>query len=65
MATSPAVQKESRMVTKTADVEFLFASPRIVTEGPPLRPEMAGTVILRSAEALGDYPTTVVHSLRD
>jgi hypothetical protein len=53
------------MVTKTADVEFLFASPRIVTEGPPLRPEMAGTVILRSAEALGDYPTTVVHSLRD
>jgi feruloyl-CoA synthase len=53
------------MVTQTADVEFLFASPRIVTERPPLWPEAAGTVILRSAEALGGYPTTVVHSLRN
>ncbi len=39
----------------------LFAAPRI-TAGPADGP--AGTVILRSADPLGAYPATVVHSVR-
>jgi feruloyl-CoA synthase len=46
-------------VTRSS-AEPLFTPPRIVAEaaGPP------GTLILRSAEPLGAYPATVVHSVR-
>jgi feruloyl-CoA synthase len=40
--------------------EELFAVPRIVAE-----PGAAGGTVLRSAEPLGPYPATVVHSLRE
>jgi feruloyl-CoA synthase len=41
----------------------LFAAPDIVAEpGGPADPN--GTVLLRSADPLGGYPVTVVHSLR-
>ena len=39
----------------------LFAPPRVVAEGGGLP---GGGMVLRSAEPLGDYPVTVVHSLR-
>src|SRR5689334_19108262 len=38
----------------------LFAVPRIVAEPA----DADGTVLLRSADPLGGYPVTVVHSLR-
>jgi feruloyl-CoA synthase len=38
----------------------LFTPPRIVAEAA----DPAGTLILRSAEPLGEYPATVVHSVR-
>ncbi len=37
----------------------LFAAPRVVAESGP-----DGSVLLRSADPLGDYPVTVIHSLR-
>jgi feruloyl-CoA synthase len=37
----------------------LFAAPRVVAETGP-----DGSVLLRSADPLGDYPATVIHSLR-
>ena len=41
----------------------MFASPAIAAvEAPEPRPD--GSLILRSADPLGDYPVTVVHSLR-
>jgi len=49
------------MVTDGAGTLPLFAQPKIVaaTAGP------SGTLILRSADPLGEYPLTVVHSLRE
>ncbi len=41
----------------------LFAAPRIVA-GPGGPRDVPGTVLLRSADPLGGYPVTVVHSLR-
>ncbi len=40
----------------------LFAPPGIVAVPGP--PDAGGTVVLRSADPLGDYPVTVVHSVR-
>ena len=37
----------------------LFAAPRVTAESAT-----EGSVLLRSAEPLGDYPATVIHSLR-
>ena len=37
----------------------LFAAPRVTAESAA-----DGSVLLRSAEPLGDYPATVIHSLR-
>ena len=37
----------------------LFTPPRVVAESGP-----DGSVLLRSAHPLGDYPPTVIHSLR-
>jgi len=48
------------MVSNAGD---LFAAPRIVA-GPGGPRDVPGTVLLRSADPLGDYPVTVVHSLR-
>jgi feruloyl-CoA synthase len=41
----------------------LFAAPRIVAVDPPGR-RQDGSLVIRSADPLGDYPVTVVHSLR-
>jgi len=43
------------------DVRDLFAPPRVLAAdgGEP------GELLLRSAEELGEYPVTVVHSLRE
>jgi feruloyl-CoA synthase len=41
----------------------LFAPPRIVA-GPGSPRDIDGTVVLRSAEPLGEYPVSVVHSVR-
>jgi feruloyl-CoA synthase len=43
----------------TGAAEPLFASPNVVSEDTD-----EGSVILRSAERLGGYPTTVMHSVR-
>jgi feruloyl-CoA synthase len=51
------------MATDAGHAGPLFASPAIAAvEAPEPRPD--GSLILRSAEPLGDYPVTVVHSLR-
>jgi feruloyl-CoA synthase len=39
----------------------LFASPRIIAKAA----DQPGVVLLRSAEPLGEYPVTVVHSVRE
>jgi feruloyl-CoA synthase len=46
------------MVTRTLP---LFARPRIVADAAG----SAGVLVLRSADPLGEYPVTVVHSLRE
>lgn len=52
------------MARNTGVPSSLFASPRITVEN--LRPGAPSDgMVLRSAETLGDYPATVVHSLRD
>ena len=43
----------------TGAAERLFASPNVVSADAD-----DGSVILRSADALGAYPTTVMHSVR-
>jgi len=48
------------MVTNADSAGRLFARPAITADPPA--PD--GSVILRSADPLGDYPVTVVHSLR-
>ena len=51
------------MVTDVGVTGPLFAPPRIVAApGGPV--DIDGTVVLRSAEPLGEYPVSVVHSLR-
>ena len=52
------------MVTNVGVTGPLFAPPRIVA-GPGGPRDIDGTVVLRSAEPLGDYPVSVVHSLRE
>jgi feruloyl-CoA synthase len=47
------------MVRNSAVTESLFASPSIVTDTAA-----DGAVMLRSAEPLGGYPATVLHSVR-
>jgi hypothetical protein len=42
----------------------LFAPPRIAA-GPAGPGDPDGTLLLRSADPLGEYPATVVHSVRD
>ncbi len=51
------------MATNAGSAGPLFASPTIaaVDAGEPCAD---GSLLLRSAEPLGDYPVTVVHSLR-
>ena len=51
------------MVTDSGVSGGLFAAPRIVASPGGPR-DAGGTVLLRSADALRDYPVTVVHSLR-
>ena len=51
------------MVTDSGVSCGLFAAPRIVASPGGPR-DARGTVLLRSADALRDYPVTVVHSLR-
>jgi feruloyl-CoA synthase len=51
------------MATNAASAGPLFASPSI-TAVDPGEPRADGSLILRSADPLGDYPVTVVHSLR-
>jgi feruloyl-CoA synthase len=51
------------MARNTSGTGSLFASPRIVASGVG-EPGADGTLVLRSADPLGDYPVTVVHSLR-
>jgi feruloyl-CoA synthase len=46
-----------------SEVGSLFASPRIVA-GRAGEPRSDGSLLLRSADPLGDYPVTVVHSFR-
>jgi feruloyl-CoA synthase len=43
----------------------LFAPPRITAEPAAGVGDPDGTLVLRSDEPLGDYPVSVVHSLRD
>jgi feruloyl-CoA synthase len=52
------------VVTNVGVTGPLFAPPRIVA-GPGGPRDIDGTVVLRSAEPLGDYPVSVVHSLRE
>jgi len=51
------------MATNVGIAGPLFASPAIAAVQMP-EPRADGSLILRSADALGDYPVTVVHSLR-
>ena len=51
------------MATNAGTEGPLFASPAIAAVEAP-EPRQDGSLILRSAEPLGDYPVTVVHSLR-
>ena len=55
--------RERNVVTDSGLSGGLFAAPRIVT-GPGGPRDADGTVLLRSANPLGGYPVTVVHSLR-
>jgi feruloyl-CoA synthase len=48
------------MIISGAGVRPLFAAPRIVADAAGT----SGTLILRSADPLGEYPATVVHSVR-
>ena len=52
------------MTTNTDVPPTLFAQPRITVQEPGARARAAGAV-LRSAEPLGDYPRTVLHSVRE
>ena len=49
---------------RTSDAITLFAAPHIVAEAAPSPGEPAGTLRLRSADPLGSYPVSVLHSLR-
>ena len=51
------------MVTNVGATGPLFAPPRILA-GPGGPRDIDGTVVLRSAEPLGDYPVSVVHGVR-
>jgi feruloyl-CoA synthase len=51
------------VVTNADRAGALFAAPRMVA-GPGGPQDIDGTVLLRSADPLGEYPVTVVHSLR-
>ncbi len=51
------------MATNAGSAGRLFASPRIAAVDAG-EPGADGSLLLRSAEPLGDYPVTVVHSLR-
>ena len=51
------------MATNAESAGPLFASPAITAVDAD-QPGADGSLILRSADPLGDYPMTVVHSLR-
>ena len=52
------------MATNADSAGPLFASPAIAAVDADA-PRADGSLILRSADPLGDYPVTVVHSLRE
>jgi feruloyl-CoA synthase len=53
---------EAEMTSNAGTTGPLFAPPRIIADSAG-EPRGDGSLVLRSAQPLGDYPVTVVHSL--